>query len=208
MKKKVKKKVKELVRLDLGCGQRKQPGFTGVDIVKMPGVDIVHDLWKFPWPFEDESVDEIFVSHVIEHVPDLIKFMTEVHRILKMGGKGKIIAPYYNSVRCWQDPTHLKAISENAFLYYLRHWREINGLDHYGIHTNFKINFEFYPNQEFIAQNKMAFEGKTVPNWPSVAGQSVYFPLQFALKYMTNVVDDIIVHIEKAPMDWKPEDMK
>jgi len=200
-----KKFVSKLVRLDLACGQRKQPGYVGVDCVKMPGVDIVHDLNRYPWPFDNGSVDEIFISHYLEHVGDLVKFMNEIYRILKIGGKAKIIAPYYNSIRCWQDPTHTQAISENSFFYHFRDWRKVNGLDHYSIKTNFLINYEFGPNQDFMIQNKMAFEGKAVPNWPSVNGQSVYFPLQWALKHLTNSVDDIIVNLEKKHWDWSPE---
>ena len=203
-----KKKASQLLRVDLACGQRKQAGFIGVDCVKMPGVDIVHDLTKFPWPFKNDSVDEIHVSHYLEHVPDMIQFMNEIYRILKIDGKAKIIAPYYNSIRCWQDPTHKKAISEASFFYYLNTWMKANGLDHYGIKCNFKIHYEFFPNQEFMAKNKLAFDGQQVPDWPSVGGMSIYFPLPFALRYMTNAIDDIIVFMEKKPMDWKPEDSK
>jgi ubiquinone/menaquinone biosynthesis C-methylase UbiE len=90
----------------------------GVDYKDCKGVDVVHDLEKFPWPFDDNSVDEAYACHYIEHVSDMTKFMEELHRILKPGAKALIIAPYWNSMRCWQDPTHKQAISEARFLYY------------------------------------------------------------------------------------------
>ncbi len=55
-------------KLDLACGDRKQEGFIGVDRCSIQGVDIVHDLETYPWPFENESIDEIFCSHYIEHL--------------------------------------------------------------------------------------------------------------------------------------------
>src|SRR6185369_2289998 len=119
------------VRLDIACGKSKKQGFTGVDIWQ--GADIVVDLEKYPWPFEDNSVDEVYCSHYIEHVPDLISFANELNRIMKVGAKAEIIAPYYSSIRAWQDPTHLRAISENTFLYFNKKWRIINKLDHYPI---------------------------------------------------------------------------
>lgn len=194
----------KIVKIDLACGQRKQPGHLGVDIAKMPGVDIVCDLNKYPWPMDSNSVDEIFCSHYIEHVEDLVKFMNEIYRVLKMGGFVKFMAPYYNSIRCWQDPTHKNAISENAFFYYFKPWLDINGLNHYNIKANFMITYEFAPNQEFMAKNKQAYEGQAVQDWPSVGGVAVYFPLQWALKHLTNAVDDISVRCEKKPMDWNP----
>jgi hypothetical protein len=60
--------VEKLVRLDLGCGQSPQEGYTGVDLWA-PDADIKMDLLKFPWPWADDSVDEIFSSHFIEHIP-------------------------------------------------------------------------------------------------------------------------------------------
>lgn len=58
-----------IVKLDLACGQNKQAGFVGMDVFPYPGVDIVHNALKFPWPLPDESVDMIVASHFLEHVP-------------------------------------------------------------------------------------------------------------------------------------------
>ncbi len=56
------------VRLDLGGGQNPAPGFDCVDL-NAPNPKHRVDLWRFPWPFEDNSVDEIHCSHLIEHIP-------------------------------------------------------------------------------------------------------------------------------------------
>jgi len=59
-----------MVKVDLACGDRKKSeDYIGVDIAKTEAVDIIHDLNIFPWPFEDNSVDEVFCSHYIEHIP-------------------------------------------------------------------------------------------------------------------------------------------
>lgn len=165
-------------KLDIACGQHKQAGFVGVDISPCEGVDIVYDLEQFPWTFaEDNSVDEAFVSHYIEHTKDLIKFMNELHRILKPGGKVTMVAPYYTSIRCWQDPTHTRAISEATFLYYNQDWLKQNGLDHYPITANFDFNFGYSLDEEY--ENK-ADEVK-----------------QFAIRHYWNVVHDIHVFLTK-----------
>jgi hypothetical protein len=56
------------VRLDLACGETPKAGFEGVDIAGTMAVHKVN-LWKFPWPWADSSVDELYCSHHLEHVP-------------------------------------------------------------------------------------------------------------------------------------------
>jgi predicted SAM-dependent methyltransferase len=189
--------VSPLLKLDLACGKKKREGFIGVDIVEMDGVDLVHDLTKYPWPFPDESVEEIYCSHYIEHAPDIVAFMNEMHRILVTGGKARLIAPYYNSVGCWQDPTHKRAISESTFAYFIKDWLKVNKLDHYDIKADFQVDFEYYPNQEWMEANERAKNGEQVKDWATVHGESVYFPLHFAIRYLTNTMDNIIVNLVK-----------
>lgn len=57
------------IRLDIGCGRNKQPGWIGMDFQPLDGVDIVWDLTKFPWPLESDSVLVAQASHVLEHIP-------------------------------------------------------------------------------------------------------------------------------------------
>jgi len=168
--------VKPLVRLDLGAGQNKKEGFRGVDI--LPGSDITFDLFKPKWTFaKDNSVDELNISHFIEHVLDLMAFMNECHRILKPGGQMTVIAPYYSSVRCWQDPTHKQAISEMTFLYYNAEWRKNNGLDHYPITADFDFSYGYNFDAAWAMKSEEA--------------------RAFALKHYINVVSDIFVTLTK-----------
>jgi len=98
--------------LDVGCGDAKVKGAVGIDFIKLPGVDIVHNLNKYPWPFKNEEFDEIYMLNVIEHLPDTISVMEEAHRILKKGGKLYIEVVYWNSRYAVTDPQHVKFFSE------------------------------------------------------------------------------------------------
>ena len=71
--------------LDLGCGENKVPNSIGLDNVQLPGVDVEHDLLNFPYPFENESIDKIYLRHVIEHfaIENINFIMNECNRILK-----------------------------------------------------------------------------------------------------------------------------
>lgn len=56
------------VKLDIGCGANKIPGFLGLDARPLPNVDVVCDLEKFPWPLPDECASLAVSSHVLEHI--------------------------------------------------------------------------------------------------------------------------------------------
>ena len=45
------------------------------------------DLDRFPYPFRDNSFDELRAIHVIEHVSDVIRAMEEFHRVVAPGGR-------------------------------------------------------------------------------------------------------------------------
>lgn len=59
------------IRLDIGCGANKNPGFVGLDVRPLDGVDICWDVRRMPWPLPDESVVQAVSSHLVEHIsPD------------------------------------------------------------------------------------------------------------------------------------------
>lgn len=108
------------IKLDIGCGENKQPGFLGIDRRSLPGVDIVHDLEVFPWPIPDDIVLIAIGSHIIEHIkPWLsIEFMDEIWRIMKPGGELALATPYAGSPGYWQDPTHCNPCNEATWQYF------------------------------------------------------------------------------------------
>lgn len=66
---KILKESNQGIKLDIGGGDNSQPGYVNIDIRPLKGVDIVHDLQKFPWPLPNESVGFAMCSHLIEHFP-------------------------------------------------------------------------------------------------------------------------------------------
>lgn len=110
-------KEQRMKKLLLGCGISSKPGFVNVDIAQIPGVDVVCDLTQFPWPFEDSSFDLIEMPAVLEHLPDTIRTLEEVHRIAAPGAKVVIIVPFYNSIDYGGDPTHHHGFTQTSLNY-------------------------------------------------------------------------------------------
>lgn len=134
-------------KLDLGCGQNRADQFLGVDIVAMEGVDVVWDLTKAPWPFEDDSIDEARTSHFFEHLgpEERILFMNELHRVLKKGA-GCLFTTPRGFDRQVQDFSHRwPPVVEASYFYFDQNWLRENKLDHYIDLHGIKCNFEIRP---------------------------------------------------------------
>jgi len=78
-----------VLKLNLGSGGRKRPGYFSVDMnnIENDKIDIAHDLNE-PLPFKDNSVDEIYASHIIEHFwyNETNNRLCDWFRVLKKGG--------------------------------------------------------------------------------------------------------------------------
>ena len=65
--------------------KQKNLNYTTADLYS-PIVDVKADILNLP--FEDNSFDLIFCNHVLEHIKDDHKAMSELYRVLKKGGMG------------------------------------------------------------------------------------------------------------------------
>ena len=118
--------------LDVGCGGRKLPGSTGMDILRLPGVDVVHSFNRTPWPFADGAFDLVFLNHALEHVGDVVAVMNEVHRVLKPEGRAVIQVPYFRCIDAYNDPTHTHFFTARTLDYFIAG----SGLSQYGYSKN------------------------------------------------------------------------
>lgn len=112
-----------MTRLDIGCGYKKEYASIGIDIRKLPGVDIIADINHLP--FKDNSIDEIVCTHILEHIPNLTDAMRELHRILKPHGLLFIKAPHANSLWSKSNPEHKTFFTMWTMNYYTI-WDEFN----------------------------------------------------------------------------------
>ena len=102
-------------KLDFGCGQKKAPGHVGMDIFPGEEVDVIHDFNRFPYPFADDSFDEVRCDNSLEHVDHFIETVAELHRILKPGGVLKVWCPHYSGPDAYRDPTHKTFFAYTTF---------------------------------------------------------------------------------------------
>jgi predicted SAM-dependent methyltransferase len=140
--------LKNLHKVDIGGGINPLPGYLTVDLYD---ADIIADLNE-GIPLPENSVGVLNASHVIEHLKDPLKTMSEIHRVLAHGGWAFIEVPSTDGRGAFQDPTHVSFWNENSFSYYTHGYRAA-----YIRNTNVKFQIyrleTIFPNEEMKRQN-------------------------------------------------------
>jgi predicted SAM-dependent methyltransferase len=128
-------------KLNLGCSSAHHPGYLNVDIA--PPADQIADLNK-QWPWADSSIDAILGIDIIEHLPNKIFTMNELHRVLKPGAMAELEVPITPSDCAFADPTHASFWNRKSFCYYeAGHPYHLQYAVAYGITACFKVAEEY-----------------------------------------------------------------
>ena len=110
------------LRLNLGCGANKLAGFVNVDKLGEP--DARHDLEIFPWPWPEDSVAEIVLNHVIEHLgreaDTFIGILKEIYRVCVGGALIRIAVPHPRHDDFIGDPTHVRIVTPQVLSLFSR----------------------------------------------------------------------------------------
>ena len=121
------------MKLNLGCGGQILAGYCNVDKLGTP--DLTWDLETVPWPWPDNSADEVLLSHVLEHLgqtPDsFLAIMRELYRVCRDGALVKVVVPHPRSDLFLSDPTHVRAITPMMLEMFSRRmnqaWQQMGG---------------------------------------------------------------------------------
>ena len=130
-------------QLNLGSGKDYRAGWLNVDVLARAEPDVVLDLGRpvtLPLQLdgcrggrihlEAGSLERVYANNVLEHVPDLPTLMGNALQLLQDGGEFEIEVPYEKAPTAWQDPTHLRAINENSWLYYTNWFWYLGWFEH------------------------------------------------------------------------------
>jgi len=126
-------------KLNVGSGTDIREGYVNLDYYKFSGTDVIWNINKLPWPFPNNSFSEILLSHIIEHVDDVVSTMNEIWRISKPGAIIKIGVPYFTSLNAVKDPTHKHAFAAATFDFFERGKLGKGNYFDESSKTNFKI---------------------------------------------------------------------
>lgn len=104
---------------NIGSGLQYLEGAINVDLYA-DSVDVRHDLASFPYPFPDDAFDCIYAMNIVEHLPDTIGVMRELHRIGAAGAILHLRVPHFRSACLYEDITHVRGFAWRSFDIFLK----------------------------------------------------------------------------------------
>lgn len=121
-----------------------------------PIVDVKADILNLP--FENESFDVVFCNHVLEHIEDDRKAMSELYRVMKPGGWGIFQVPMKNSLEKTYEDFSIKDPKERQ-----KHFGQYDHVRWYGMDyfqrlesVGFKVDINYY-SKKFSAEERKRF---------------------------------------------------
>lgn len=93
------------MKLNVGCGPHYAPGWINLDVHRGDGVEPDDLITPFRrefsngvgrWlPFDDGTIDQVYLGHVLEHVPwdDVVALLQSVKRVLSEDGTVCVVGP-------------------------------------------------------------------------------------------------------------------
>ena len=134
--------------------------------LNMPDVDHNVDLLQLPFP--DATYDFVFASHVLEHIREDEKAISELRRVLKPNGIAVLPVPVV-AARTIEypepSPTEGYHVRAPGFDYFDRYERHFSRVD--------RISSETLPSrhQPFVYENRTVYPTTACPWRPSMAGE-------------------------------------
>ena len=138
------------MKLNMGCGHNKKPGYVNVDCSPVCGPDLVYNLEALPWPWDNDSIAEVLFNHTLEHLGEdshtFLEIMKELYRVCKHGAEIKINVPHPRHDSFINDPTHVRVITPELLRLFDREacdeWQRLGGantpLAHY-LDVDFRV---------------------------------------------------------------------
>ena len=179
------------IRLNLGCGDRLLPGYINVDKAGQP--DLRWDLETFPWPWRDDSVEHIVMSHSLEHLgatPDVfLRIMQELYRVCRDGAKLQIVVPHPRHDNYLGDPTHVRPISPQVLRLFSRklnlEWQS-QGFANTPLALYYGVDFE-------VEESSYVLEEEYARRWREAGGGQQ--ELERLLRNNINVASEISIRM-------------
>ncbi|OGA55760.1 MAG: hypothetical protein A3G81_19560 [Betaproteobacteria bacterium RIFCSPLOWO2_12_FULL_65_14] len=146
----------QTLRLHVG-GWQFMPGWKILNVQPGPGVDYVGDCSDLG-QFADGSVDEIYASHVLEHLGYLEKLpraLAEFRRVLKPGGAARISVPDFEILcRMFIDPRY--SAEQRIHIMRMAFGGQVDADDFHHVGLSFEILRDFLQSAGFSRVERVA----------------------------------------------------
>lgn len=151
------------MKLNIGSGYKKYPGFLNVDNDPLTEPDILVDIETGIFPIQDNSVSEIRAYHILEHIGEgFFKLMQELYRISENGAIIDIQVPHHRSETQYGDPSHVRFITIEVLRqfskkyndWHIKQWKSSSGFGN-KLNIDFEIiDYDLKPNMRWVERFK------------------------------------------------------
>lgn len=183
------------MKLNLGCGYKKRPGWVNCDKETACFPDKLFDIESRIWPWNDGSVSEIALIHTLEHVGRelevFIRIMQNMYKVLKPGGRVEIDVPHPRSDAYLNGVDHVRPIT-------------IGGMEQFNKRLNLKWQAAGWANTPLALYSGVDFKLVSITNVVSPAWAKkreagmTDEELEFCANTYWNVLDEIKMVLEKV----------
>lgn len=151
------------MKLNLGSGYKRYPGFLNVDHDPLTQPDFLADLENLRLPIEDSTVDYILAHHVLEHIgAGFFDLMKEIYRVCENNAILEIKVPHHRSEIFYSDPSHVRPITLDTMQLFSKKYNEehiklYNSSSGFGLKCNVDfeiVDFRFNPYPKWESRFK------------------------------------------------------
>jgi len=138
-----------MIKLNLGCGDKKIDGYVNIDMRPECCPDEVCNIGAMGLRYPDSSVDEVRAFDFLEHIEmiDCVFVIREIYRVLRHGGRFEHFTPSTDGRGAFMDLTHRSFWNINTWLYFTHEvWRALYG---------YKMNFRVIELRDIITDNAL-----------------------------------------------------
>lgn len=100
----------------------------------------------------DESVDEIAGEQVLEKIPDLVRFVEALYRVLKKDAIANFSSNHFANSKAWTSPLVVRGISEHTMNFASKAWREQYKYTEVIMRANFEVKGQFAVEEKCLAR--------------------------------------------------------
>lgn len=146
------------MKINIGAGDTNHEGFLNCDYSDLFNPDYIFDLEKDTFPFEDNSVDEVIASHVLEHLGEgYFHCLKELYRICKNDAIIHVKVPHYRHHNQAHDPTHRRFITNHGLRLFNQEFNRTDTGNASKLGLQFGIDFRIIHEHNTLDENHPAY---------------------------------------------------
>ena len=103
-------------KLSLAVGMHPDEGYVNLDKdPRLPGINVLWDCEKIPWPFNDCEFEEIKAYEILAYTFNVVPIIDECWRIIQPDGLLRILVPLCDRNLAWVDPHFVRPYHRETF---------------------------------------------------------------------------------------------